>query len=362
MLTVQPDGVSEALTAIPQLLCQEEWAHSEHADGMRAQIIAHLDARTAHRRLLAVRALPQAYTDPAELAAAVAMRVTVEENPTVLTQALIVLDGAVPADLADPILAAATARTAAPPISSMVAAGNAKDRDLLQWWVRAHLNCALRATAPHAVATVQSWFAAPGAAEPFFRAALPMLRPYTSFDAQDQNRGTALGLFRVAATALRQALESTPQSDDDAAAADTMTTELYHASGAFDQRTPRPTPVQKARWFTDFIGVIEDLTIVRHPHSCYQLLDTLEFLIDEDPIRVFHAMAAIVKDDSPFRFESLGADIAVRMLDRYLTDYRRVITSNPQMLGELRQVLEILTAVGWPSALHLSYSLGDVFR
>jgi len=58
----------------------------------------------------------------------------------------------------------------------------------------------------------------------------------------------------------------------------------------------------------------------------------------------------------------MGADIAASILDRYLTDYRQTLTTEPQMLAELRWVPEILTAVGWPSALHLSYSLGDAFR
>jgi hypothetical protein len=323
VLTVHPDGVSEALTAIPQLLCQEDWAQSEQAEGLRRQLVTYLADHSPHRRLLAVRALPQAYSDPVELAAAVAKRIAAERNATVLTQALIVLDGAVPPDLTDQILATASERRTAPLIASIAAGDDAEHRNLLQWWVGTHLNCALQAATPHAVTTVRSWFADPGTAGAFFLAALPMLRRNASFDAQDQTHETAISLIRDAAATLRRELATAPHSDDAALAADTMTTELYHASGAFEQRTPRPTPAQKARWFTDFIGVIEDLTVVRHPHSCYQLLKTLEFFIDTDPIRVFHAMAAIIKDDSPFRFESLGADIAVSMLDRYFTDYRR---------------------------------------
>jgi hypothetical protein len=362
MLSARPDGVTEALTAIPLLLRQEGWGQSEQAGNLRAQLVAYLDDPSPHRRLLAVRSLPVAYSDPAELAAAVAARIAVEHNATVLTQALAVLDGAVPRDLADPVLAAAARRKAGPSIAGLAAGDDAEDRDLLEWWVGAHLNCALWGATPHATATVRSWFSDPGAAGPLFRAALPMLRGYASFDTEDQIRDTILSLFRIAAAALSRELTSGPDNAPVTLAADTMTTELYHASGAFEHRTPRPTASQKARWLADFIGIIEDLTPVRHPHSCYQLLKTLEFFIDEAPVRVFHAMAAIIKDDSPFRFESMGADIAVRMLDRYLADYREALTADPQLLSELRQILDILTAVGWPSALHLSYSLGDVFR
>jgi hypothetical protein len=361
VLSVRPDGVSEALKAIPRLLHVEAWAQGAVADSLRAQLVAHLDDPIPHRRFLAIRSIPLAYSDPAELTAAVAARIAVEDNATVLAQALAVLDSAVPHEMADTVLAAAQARATAPAIAGLAACDDAEHRELSRWWVVAHLNCALQAATPHATATVRSWFADPGAAGFLFTTALPMLRSNASFDAWDQHRGTTLSLFCDAAAALRRRLAS-GHEDSDVIAADTMTTELYHASGAFEHRAPRPTPSQKTRWLADFIGVIEDLTVVRQPHSCYQLLKTLEFFIDENPVRVFHAMAAIMKDDSPFGFESMGADIAVCMLDRYLTEHRQAITADPQLLAELRHILEILTAVGWPSALHLSYSLGDVFR
>lgn len=92
-------------------------------------------------------------------------------------------------------------------------------------------------------------------------------------------------------------------------AADTMATELYHASGAFEGRTPRPTVSQKEKWFADYIGTVESLSAVRYPHTCYQLLKTLEFFIEENLARIFHAVAAIIKDDSAFRFEIDGEPI-----------------------------------------------------
>jgi hypothetical protein len=362
VLNFQPDGVTEALTAIPLLLRNPEWGQSEHAPSLRARIITHLDDPRPHFRLLAVRSLPAVHADPAELTAAVAARIDMEDDVDVLTQALVVLGTAVPRQLADPVLAAAGRRTAGPSITDLVADDDAERRDLRQCWVAAHLNCALWNATPHATTVVQSWFSDPASAGPLFSTALPLLRSHVSFDADGQIRETVLGLFRTAATALRRGLASVPGDARIVLAADTMTTELYHASGAFEGKTPRPKASQKTRWLADFIGMMEDLSAVRHPHSCYQLLKTLEFFIEENPARVFHAVAAIIKDDSPFRFESMGADIAARILDRYLTDYRRALTAEPQMLAELRHIIEVLATVGWPSALHLSYSLGDVFR
>lgn len=362
MLTFQPNGVTEALTAIPLLLYKPAWAQSEHAPSLRARLITHLDDPSRHIRFLAVRSLPAIHTDPAELANAIAARIDIEDDIDVLTQALAILDGAVPPELADTVLAACGKRKTGPPITELAATDDAEHDDLRHWWVTAHLNCALSKATPHATAAVQSWFADPATSGPLLRAALPLLRAPVSFDTDGQVRKKAVDLIRTAAAALRRGLTSAPEDVRILLAADTMATELYHASGAFEGRTPRPTASQKKRWLDDFIGIIDDLSAVRHPHTCYQLLKTLEFFINENPMRIFHTVAAIIKDDSPFRFEPMGSDIATRILDTYLTDHRKALTTEPQMLTELRHILEVLTAVGWPSALHLSYALGDVFR
>jgi hypothetical protein len=362
VLNSQPDGVTEALRAIPLLLLKPEWGQSKHASSLRAQIAAHLDDPSPHLRFLAVRSLPAVHADPAELAAAVAARIDIEDNADVITQALVVLGSAVPRELADSVLAAADRRTAGPSITELAASDDAERRDLREWWVGAHLNCALWNATPHATMVVRSWFSDPSSAGAIFRTALPLLRSHVSFDADDQIRETVLGLYRSAAAALRQGLASAPEDASIMLAADTMATELYHASGAYEGKTPRPTASQKKKWFADYIGTVESLSAARHPHTCYQLLKTLEFFIEENPVRTFHTVAVIIKDDSAFRYESMGADITAGILDRYLTDYRQVFTTEPKMLTELRHILEVLTTAGWPSALHLSYSLGDVFR
>ncbi len=148
MLSVRPDGVTEALAAIPRLLLKEAWAQGAQAENLRGQLVAHLDDPSPHRRFLAIRSIPLAYSDPAELTAAVAARIAVEDNATVLAQALAVLDSAVPHEMADAVLAAAEARSAAPPIAGLAAGDDAECRELSRWWVAAHLNCALAGRDP----------------------------------------------------------------------------------------------------------------------------------------------------------------------------------------------------------------------
>ena len=241
MLNYRPDGVSEALTAIPLLLTKPGWEHSEHAASLRAGLITRLKDPGPHLRLLAVRSLPAVYVDRAELAAAISAIIDTEDNTHVLTQAVVVLDRFVPPELTDPVLASAGKRTAGPSITDLAACDDAENRDLCHWWVAAHLNCALPNATPHATAAVRSWFSDPAAAGSLFCTALPLLRRHVSFNADDEIRGSALDLFRTAASALRQGLTSAPADAPVVLAADTMATELYHASGAFEHKTPRPS-------------------------------------------------------------------------------------------------------------------------
>ncbi len=230
-------------------------------------------------------------------------------------------------------------------------------------WVTAHLNCALHASTPHASATVNAWFSDPATAGPLFTAAIAALRPAFSFRAEAPIRAKAFDLIRPAAAALKPALIATPSDAPTVLAADALTEQLYFASGALHTNNePHPTANQKTQWFTDAIGALENLTAVRHPHSCYQLLETLEFLIDENPARVFYAIAATIKSDSNFRYESLGSDAATRIADRYIAEHRQLFLAQSNALTELRRILETFATIGWPSALHLSYSLGDIFR
>lgn len=366
MLSYSPSGLTEALDAMTRLLYRSEWRHSDRAPDLRTRLTTHLDAPERHLRFLAVLSLPAVHTDPTALASALSARIDAEDDTDVLTAALSELDRTVPPELADPILAtAANVRTAGPSITELVINNDAAElRDLLHVWVTAHLNCALQAATPYAKSVVNAWFSDPAVAGSLFRAAVASLRDAFSFRADDTIRDKAFALIRTAAAALKVGLIATPSDASVVLAADALAQQLYFASGAYDgnKDKPRPTANQKAQWFTKVIGTLEDLTTVRHPHSCYRLLETLEFFIDENPLRVFHAVAATIKDDSSFQFESMGAEAVVLIIDRYLAEHRQLFLTQPHALAELRRVLEVFAAAGWPAALHLSYSLGDVFR
>lgn len=366
MLTVIPGAETDALTAMTQLLRRPEWRDSATAPALRDELTARLNATEPYLRLLAVTALPVIYPDPADRASAIASHVDTEDNLDVLDAALHVADHSLAPDRVDSILAAAaTSRTAGASITELVTTSDDSElSDLRNTWVVAHLNCTLRGDTPYASTAVRAWFSDPATTEPLFDTAVAALRPAFSFDADGAHRALVFHLLRSAAAALKPSLLATPTNTHAVRAADALVEQLSFACGKSDTNTdaPRPTTEQKTRWFTDAMPVLDDLAVVGHAHSCYELLETLEFLIDEDPLRIFHTIAAAIKEDSHFRYEQLGVDITVRIIDHYLAEHRHIFTTQPQALSELRHILEIFTTVGWPSALNRSYSLGEIFR
>ena len=58
----------------------------------------------------------------------------------------------------------------------------------------------------------------------------------------------------------------------------------------------------------------------------------------------------------------MGVAVVLRVLMRYLADYRSLFMETPELLTDLREILETFTKAGWPVALRLSYDLGAIFR
>jgi hypothetical protein len=366
MLSYSPDAVTESVKAMGTLLHRPEWRESNWAPRMRTQLAARLDDPTSHLRYLAMAVLPVIHADLAMRARLIAERVDADDDVTLLAMDVSALNGWVPCELADPVLATASVeRSGGPSIPALLADDDdsALD-DLRNAWVRVHLNCHLQAGTPHASVVVREWFNEPASHAGLFRSAASSLRNFASFSAEEPLRRPAFELVRSAAATLALDLVRSPADASVALSADALIQELYFASGAGagSGDKPRPTPEQRAAWYAEGIAALENLTAVTHPHSCYPLLQTLEFFIDDDPARVFRAVAATVKAESMFRFESLGVDVTVRIVERYLADHRQLFVAEPVLLTKLRGMLEVFAGVGWPAALHLSYSLGDVFR
>jgi hypothetical protein len=366
MLSYSPDAVTESLEAMTDLLRLPAWRDSSWAPQMRARLASHLDDQRRHLRWLAAAALPLIYPDPGERAAHLTRRIDLEDEPTLLELNLRML-GSIPYESADAVLAAACGcRTAGPPLPTLLGADDQEEdlRELRMAWVTAHLNCHLQADTAHASAMVHDWFNQPASHGDTFRTAVASLRDVFSFAATDPLRSKAFGLVRAAVSTLSTDPNLAQTDAPTVMAIDSLVEQLYFASGAFDadRDGTRPTTAQRLAWYADAAQILEGLAaVVTYPHTCYQMLETLEYFVDDDPTEVFRQVSATVKQASLFRFEPVGVELAVKIVNRYLADYRHLF-ADAVMVTELRRILEVFALVGWPAALHLSYSLGDVFR
>jgi hypothetical protein len=58
----------------------------------------------------------------------------------------------------------------------------------------------------------------------------------------------------------------------------------------------------------------------------------------------------------------MAADLAVRLVERYIAEYRSLLETDDECRQVLIAVLDTFISAGWPSALRLSYRLQDIFR
>jgi hypothetical protein len=94
------------------------------------------------------------------------------------------------------------------------------------------------------------------------------------------------------------------------------------------------------------------------------LLETLEFFIPLDPGGVFHCIGRVVRggQQGGYQYESLAADLMVRLVERYLAEHRTLLREDAECRQTLIDILDIFVQAGWPTARRLAYRLDEIFR
>jgi hypothetical protein len=144
---------------------------------------------------------------------------------------------------------------------------------------------------------------------------------------------------------------------------------LFYAPGAFPERnTPNTTPIKsetgKERFVTDLRPTLERIGTIASPHTMWQLVQLLEFLLPAKPDLCFDIFArALTKGghQQGFKAETLGVDILVRIVGRCLADYAYIF-QEPARRQLLIDCLDIFIEAGWPDAQRLLYRLPDALR
>jgi hypothetical protein len=145
--------------------------------------------------------------------------------------------------------------------------------------------------------------------------------------------------------------------------------QLYAASGALQERQATASEQQlepSSRANTDLFSLamplLEQLARVHHPRITHRLVETLAHLAEHDPKRVLLAVHRAVAPGQGYQYESMAVDLIVSLIQRYLADYRNLVTTDEEALTALRELIEVFVRAGWPSAITLAYQLPDAFR
>jgi hypothetical protein len=147
--------------------------------------------------------------------------------------------------------------------------------------------------------------------------------------------------------------------------------EIYFASGAYDLKRQggagdrkQLTPEERVRFYHEAGSLLDTLAEVGLPSLAHHLLETLEAFIPFDPGGVFLRIGQVIRggEKGGYQYESLAADLMVRLVERYLAEYRGLLRENEECRRALLEVLDIFVKAGWPSARRLTYRLEEIFR
>jgi hypothetical protein len=147
--------------------------------------------------------------------------------------------------------------------------------------------------------------------------------------------------------------------------------EIYFASGAHGAKSHDQADEQgpfiyeeKVRFYREAGHILDELADVGLPSLAHHLLETLEVFIPSDPEGVFLRIGRVIRGGQKggYQYESLAADLMVRLVEQYLAEYRALLRENKECRQTLLEVLDIFVQVGWPSARRLTYRLEEIFR
>lgn len=151
---------------------------------------------------------------------------------------------------------------------------------------------------------------------------------------------------------------------------DSAATELYFASGAYDEKQhvkgvagdDAPSEVAKDLFWKESRESLEILEPVVLAPAVHHLVELLYAFIDKDPATVFRRIGNVVcaAEAGGYPSDSLAADLIVKIVNRYLAEYRHVLRNDEECRNLMIRVLDIF--VSWPQARRLVYRLEEIYR
>ncbi len=148
--------------------------------------------------------------------------------------------------------------------------------------------------------------------------------------------------------------------------ANTLGSDLYHASGAADanlHREPERLLAEKRRFLAEAEPLLDELSTFGMPSLGHSLAQTLAFLVPANPARVLPLFSQVVLRvaERGYSYEPSAVDLVVRVVERYLAEYREVLQQDAHALRLIIEVVDHFVDAGWPAAWQLVYRLDTAF-
>lgn len=153
--------------------------------------------------------------------------------------------------------------------------------------------------------------------------------------------------------------------------ADSICRQIYFSSGAAELKKgkeQRPdieiASPERKQFLRETEPILDDLAALGFPSIVHHLLETLESFIEVDPAAVFVKVGRVLQGGKKFgyQYESLAEGLFVRLVERYLAEYRPLLRENTECRNILIDILDIFVKAGWPRARRLSYRLEEIYR
>jgi hypothetical protein len=379
MITWGENPANNSAHGLAALLSRPDWSASNHAAQLRLAADRLVDDPDATIRMLAAPMLTELFTDPAELRDEMAGRLASEPVPSVRAQLIGVMMHSLaghPGYIAD-VLAGLAGRPEWPmlsrepePATTQQDAQVTVDDFLLQWLIALSISF----EQPFATELLETWLTAPADHPARAGRTCVWLRPYLNpdpglvSDLQTRHAFELLAMPLPQAIAIWDAATTAPtpaQRTAEQAArlqgvirvSESIGRELHFASGAGTPgRAADPAP---AHFTARAFPILEDLTHVPHPAVVQRVIQTLDHIADHDPRRAFLAIAAAATTGHGYQWEPQGADLVVKIIDRYAADHRDLLLTQPDCLTALRRLLETFVRSGWDQAIDQVQSLSE---
>jgi signal recognition particle GTPase len=145
---------------------------------------------------------------------------------------------------------------------------------------------------------------------------------------------------------------------------------VYFFSGAYKnsgseqaEQIPLGAP-ERTRFLRESRRILELLSDFGYPRLTHYLLQMLEYLVAFDPEEVFLLVGRVVRSgrQGGYQYEPMAADLVVRLVERFIAEFRHILQENEECRGTLIEILDTFVEAGWPSARRLTYRMEDVFR